>query len=98
MCKINGHSIFTYMFQPWNAGKIAASKQNEKKRAQAARQVEEANAEVKNEELQQDTATTTKKDTNKRQDLSSLRIPLNTSNSGASISGDSRRLGLNLGG
>ena len=98
MCKINGHSIFTYMFQPWNIGKIAASKQNEKKRVQAVRQVEEANAEVKNEELQQDTATTTKKDTNKRQDLSSLRIPLNTSNSGASISGDSTRLGLNLGG
>ena len=98
MCKINGHSIFTYLFQPWNAGKIATSKKNEKKIMQAQQQVDEANAAVKNEELQQDTATTTKKDSNKRQDLSSLRIPLNTSNTGASISGDSTKLGLNLGG
>lgn len=99
MCKINGHSIFTYMFQPWKAGKIAASKQNEKKIQQARNQAtQEINANVKNEELQQDTATTTKQDNKKRQDLSSLRIPLNTSTSGASVSGDSTRLGLNLGG
>ena len=98
MCTINGHSIFTYLFQPWNAKKIATSKQNEKKIIQAQQQVDEANAAVKNEELQQDTATTTKKDSNKRQDLSSLRIPLNTSNTGASVSGDSTKLGLNLGG
>lgn len=103
MCKINGHSLFTYLAQPWNSTKLLRSKQEANNRAQQQQldalteQYNTQEASIKNQDLIQTTAksVTTKKDT--KRDLSSLRVPLNTANTGASIGGASG-LGLNLGG
>lgn len=99
MCKINGHSIFTYMAQPWNASKLYTSE----KRATAVQKAKEEAADTiaKNTEGEEvsNTASTAKINNKqkKNQSLSSLRVPLESSNVGASV-GSSSALGLNLGG
>ena len=98
MCKINGHSLFTYLFQPaWNAPKIF----NSKKREESIRNAEEKAAEtIKNntegDEVSKTAAVAQVNKPNKNQSLSSLRVPLENS-VGASLGG-SQVVGLNLGG
>ena len=99
MCKINGHSIFSYVAQPWNASKLYTSE----KRASVVQkaQTEAAETMAKNTEGEEvSTTASTAKINNKlkkNQSLSSLRVPLESSNVGASV-GSSTALGLNLGG
>ena len=99
MCKINGHSIFSYVAQPWNASKLYTSE----KRASAVQkaQTEAAETMAKNTEGEEvSTTASTAKINNKlkkNQSLSSLRVPLESSSVGASV-GSSTALGLNLGG
>ena len=99
MCKINGHSIFSYMVQPWNASKLYTS--NQRASATQKAQQEAADTIAKNSEGEEISSTAaTAKINNKQkknQSLSSLRVPLESSNIGASVGG-SNALGLNLGG
>lgn len=102
MCKINGHSLFTYLVQPHNSGKLLASKKTSAIENKANSIAEEAAAtKLKNSKGDEmaDTATTAKINNKqkKNQTLSSLRVPLESSNVGASVGG-SNSLGLNLGG
>jgi hypothetical protein len=98
VCKINGHSLFTYLVQPvWNAPKLF----NSKKRAEAAQTAEEKAAEtIKNntegDEVSKTASVAQVNKPNKNQSLSSLRVPLENS-VGASLGG-TQALGLNLGG
>lgn len=92
MCKVNGHSIFSYMFQPvWNWKKLS----NSKKKGNAAQNTEEVEAPtVPAKDTLQDTAKSaqTNKPTNK--DITSLRVPLNTQGTGSNSG--TKQLGLNL--
>lgn len=99
MCKINGHSIFTYLFQPYNAQKLYTSKARAKEVTKAK---EEASEEIINnsdgDEISETASTAKINNKNKKkQTLSSLRIPLESKNIGASVD-SSTSLGLNLGG
>ena len=102
MCKINGHSLFTYIAQPHNSGKLLESKKVAAQKAKANEQLKKAQ-EVKAANSQGDelasTATTATINGKKKktQTLSSLKVPLETSTIGASLGG-SNSLGLNLGG
>lgn len=105
MCKINGHSLFTYLFKPaWEAPKTFNSKKKEQQAdnaIKAAQQQVKADIEQnhsKGDEISE-TASTAKVNNKikKNQTLSSLRVPLETSNVGASVGGNTG-LGLNLGG
>lgn len=93
MCKINGHSIFSYMFQPaWNWKKLATSKKDTE-----ATQAETAqNTEIPDTETTEKTGSLSSKKT-KKQNLNSLKVPLNTTNTGMSM-GSQTSVGLNLGG
>ena len=102
MCKINGHSLFTYIAQPHNSGKLLESKKVAAQKAKANEQLKKAE-EVKAANSQGDeisatasTATIAGKK-KKNQTLSSLRVPLEASTVGASL-GNTSALGLNLGG
>lgn len=99
MCKINGHSIFSYIAQPWNASKLYTS--NQRASAVQKAQTDAAETIAKNTEGEEvSTTASTAKINNKlkkNQSLSSLRVPLESSNVGASV-GSSTALGLNLGG
>lgn len=100
MCKLNGHSIFSYMFQPaWNAKKLFTSKKNEAQVAAARINAAEEIAKNSDGEEISSTASTAKINNKqkKNQTLSSLRVPMESSNIGASV-GSSNALGLNLGG
>lgn len=99
MCKINGHSIFSYIAQPWNASKLYTS--NQRASAVQKSQTDAAETIAKNTDGDEvsNTASTAKINNKlkKKQSLSSLRVPLESSNVGASV-GSSTALGLNLGG
>jgi hypothetical protein len=95
MCKVNGHSWFTYMAQPWNARKLRNSK---KRAAQLAAEREKAEAlenQVTNEELATESATSVKANTDNKNDIGSLRVPLNTQKTG--LNKNDTIIGLNLG-
>ena len=99
MCKINGHSIFSYLTQPWNTTKLYTSNKRAKEVAAAQ---EAANREVESTSQGDETASTvsTAKINNKNrknQTISSLRVPLESGSIGASVNSSSS-LGLNLGG
>ena len=99
MCKINGHSIFSYIAQPWNSQKLYTSNARAKEVAKAQAEAAETIANNSDGEEVSDTASTAKinnKD-NKNRPLSSLRVPLSSNNIGASVESGSV-LGLNLGG
>ncbi len=99
MCKINGHSLFSYLTQPWNAQKLYTSNSRAKEVAKAEEEAAEAKANNSKGEEISTTASTAKinnKD-KKNRTLSSLRNPLESQNIGASID-SSKTLGLNLGG
>ena len=100
MCKINGHSLFTYMFQPTsNWKKLASSKKREQQVAAAKTNAAETIAKNSDGDEISETASTAKINNKqkKNQSLSSLRVPLESSNVGASTGGNTA-LGLNLGG
>ena len=100
MCKINGHSIFTYWAQPWNTAKLYTDNARRKEtNAALARQAEAekaANAAIEGDDLSQTAKTAQVNKTKKNQSLSSLRTPLEAQDVGASVGNTS--LGLNLGG
>lgn len=99
MCKINGHSIFSYIAQPWNTTKLYTSNKREQEVAKAQANAAETIANNSKGDEMSDTASTAKMNNKnkKNQNLSSLRVPLETNNVGASV-GSSNSLGLNLGG
>lgn len=95
MCKINGHSIFTYLVQPQNAKKLYTSHERDNKMKAAQ---EEANKAVQDSVEGDETAKTAsvaQQKKNKNQTLSSLRVE--SSKVGASV-GAGTPVGLNLGG
>lgn len=99
MCKINGHSIFSYIAQPWNSSKLYTSNARQQEVAKAQANAAETIANNSKGDEVSDTASTAKmnnKNKNNRT-LSSLRVPLESGNVGASV-GSSNSLGLNLGG
>ena len=85
MCKINGHSLFSYMFQPWNAQKLYTSNARTKEVAKAQADAAETMTNNSQGDEVSDTASTAKmnnKNKNNRT-LSSLRVPLESGNVGA---------------
>ena len=98
MCKINGHNLFTYAFQPvWNWKKIASSKERDKKTAEAVAKASEAKQNASEGDEVSKTANVAQVNKGKKsQSLSSLRTQ-QSSSVGASLGG-SQALGLNLGG
>lgn len=101
MCNINGHSIFTYLFQPWNASALytshARQKQVNEALAREAKAKEEANSKIKGDKIAKTVATAQINKRTNSQNLSTLRIPLETSKVGANTN-TSSTVGLNLGG
>lgn len=100
MCKINGHSIFSYIAQPWNTSKLYTSNQRAKEVAAAqAKAAETIENNTTGDEVSESasTAKMNNKD-RKTRNLSSLRVPLESQSIGASVGSGSTSLGLNLGG
>lgn len=99
MCKINGHSIFSYITQPWNSSKLYTSHQraNEVAAAQAKANEEIANSSTGDETSESATTAKINNKNKKNRTLNSLRVPLEQNDVGASIDSSSS-LGLNLGG
>lgn len=99
MCKINGHSLFTYLAQPHKSAQLLTSKKTETQAKQIKAEAEAAKTKYSDGDELSSTATTAKINNKqkKNQTLSSLRVPMETSNIGASVGG-SNALGLNLGG
>lgn len=95
MCKINGHSIFTYVAQPWNSKKLYTSKEREDKIRQAQEEANKTIAENSEGDETAKTASVAQQRKNKNQTLSSLRVE--SSKVGASV-GAGTPVGLNLGG
>lgn len=99
MCKINGHSIFTYVSHIGNVSEVYNSKKNSKKIEEAEEAAEEKVDEALTEEGGDETSTTVstaKINKSKHQTLSSLRVPLEEDDVGTSTSDTG--IGLNLGG
>lgn len=99
MCKINGHSLFTYIAQPHNSGSLLSSKKRANAVAKAQAEAEELKAKNSDGDENATTATTATmaNKPKKNQTLSSLRVPLANS-VGASLGSNTSALGLNLGG
>lgn len=99
MCKINGHSLFTYIAQPHKSAQLLSSKKTDTQVRKAEAQAAETIAKNSDGEEISSTAATAKINNKqkKNQSLSSLRVPLESANVGASVGG-STALGLNLGG
>ena len=96
MCKINGHSIATYGFQPaWNWKKLANSKKRASQIAAAQAEKEALDKATSNSELAAETNTSVTANTDKKQDIGSLRVPLNTQKTG--LNKNDTIIGLNLG-
>ena len=95
MCKINGHSIFTYTTQPWKAQQLYTSNQRNKEVAKAVEEANKTIAENTEGEEVSKTATVAQRKQQKNQTLSSLRVE--PSKVGASV-GAGTPVGLNLGG
>lgn len=96
MCKINGHNLFTYAFQPaWNWKKLATSKERGERTAAAKANAAEQIANNSDGDEMAKTATVAQQKKNKNQTLSSLRVE--GSKVGASV-GSGTPVGLNLGG
>jgi hypothetical protein len=97
MCKINGHSIFTYLAQPWNTKALASSDKRQRAlNAAAAEAAKNVDASVEGDEISESAKTAQINKTKKNQSLSSLRTPLEAQDVGASVNSSS--VGLNLGG
>lgn len=97
MCKINGHSLFTYIAQPWNSKKLYTSKERADRVKKAQEEAAKTIAENSDgDEISKTAGVAQVNKGKKNQSLSSLRVPLENS-VGASLGG-SQALGLNLGG
>jgi hypothetical protein len=95
MCKINGHSLFSYLVQPHNAKKLYTSHERDSKMKAAQAEAEKAIQDsVEGDEVAK-TASVAQQKKNKNQTLSSLRV--DSSKVGASV-GAGTPVGLNLGG
>ena len=95
MCKINGHSIFTYLVQPQNSKKLYTSHERDNKMKAAQEEANKAIQDsVEGDEVAK-TASVAQQKKNKNQTLSSLRVE--SSKVGASV-GAGTPVGLNLGG
>lgn len=99
MCKINGHSIFSYITQPWNSSKLYTSHQRANEVAAAQAKADEKIANSSTGDEISETASTAKINNKNRKSrtLNSLRVPLEKGEVGASV-GSGSSLGLNLGG
>lgn len=95
MCKINGHSLFTYLAQPHNAKKLYSSKERADRIKKAQDEANKTIAENTEGDEMAKTANVAQQKKNKNQTLSSLRIE--SSKVGASV-GAGTPVGLNLGG
>ena len=95
MCKINGHSLFTYIAQPWNNKKLYTSKERGDRLRQAQEEANKTIADNSDGDEMAKTATVAQQKKNKNQTLSSLRVE--GSKVGASV-GSGTPVGLNLGG
>lgn len=95
MCKINGHSIFTYLVQPQNAKKLYSSEERADRVKKAKEEAEKTIAENTEGDEMAKTANVAQQKKKKNQTLSSLRIE--SSKVGASV-GAGTPVGLNLGG
>lgn len=103
MCKINGQSIFKWMFATplAVADEVKYQKNKDNKKDIAAAKTNAAETISKNSQGDEMSATATTAQVNKQkknQTLNSLRVPLETSNVGASVGSTATPLGLNLGG
>lgn len=97
MCKINGHSLFTYLVQPHNAKKLYSSEERADRIRKAQEEAAKTIAENSDgDEVSKTASVAQVNKVKKNQSLSSLRVPLENS-VGASLGG-SQALGLNLGG
>lgn len=97
MCKINGHSLFTYLVQPQNAKKLYSSHERNTKVRQAQEQAAETIANnTEGDEIAKTASVAQVNKGKKNQTLSSLRIPIENT-TGASLGG-AKAVGLNLGG
>ena len=97
MCKINGHSIFTYLVQPHNAKKLYSSAERADRIRKAQEEAAKTIADNSDGDEVSKTASVAQVNKGKKnQSLSSLRVPLENS-VGASLGG-TQALGLNLGG
>ena len=100
MCKINGHSLFTYIAQPHNAKKLYSSEKRARKieetKAAAQADIEKNHSDGDENAKSATTAQVNKQ--KKNQSLNSLRVPLQSSSVGASVGSSGTPLGLNLGG
>lgn len=97
MCKINGHSLFSYIAQPWNNKKLYTSKERASKVKQAQAEAAQTISENSVGDEVSKTANVAQVNKGKKnQSLSSLRNQ-QSSSVGASLGG-SQSLGLNLGG
>lgn len=97
MCKVNGHSIFTYLVQPWNSKKLYTSKERAARVKQAQEEAAKTIADnTDGDEVSKTASVAQVNKPKKNQSLSSLRVPLENS-VGASLGG-TQALGLNLGG
>lgn len=95
MCKINGHSIFTYLVQPQNAKKLYSSERRADNIKKTQEEAEKTIAENTDGDENAKTANVAQMKKNKNQTLSSLRVE--QSKIGASV-GAGTPVGLNLGG
>lgn len=95
MCKINGHSIFTYLVQPQNAKKLYSSEERADRIKKAQDEATKTIAENTEGDEMAKTANVAQQKKNKNQTLSSLRVE--SSKVGASV-GAGTPVGLNLGG
>lgn len=88
MCKINGHSIFSYMFQPvTNWKKLNKSNKTTKKE-------EVLSDPVTNKDIMQDTASGVDNLKTEKTPITALRVPLNTQGTGSNTG--NKQVGLNL--
>lgn len=95
MCKINGHSLFTYLVQPHNAKKLYSSERRADNIKKTQEEAEKTIAENTEGDEMAKTANVAQQKKHKNQTLSSLRVE--SSKVGASV-GAGTPVGLNLGG
>lgn len=94
MCKINGSSLGTWIFNPYNAIKSDMERRARNQLSDfKAEQAEKAAKDAKGQNLQDTASGLDNKKESKP--ITSLRIPLNTQGTGSN-SGNTKQVGLNL--
>lgn len=98
MCKVNGHSVFTWLVNPYNMIKSDMERRADKRAKKAiaeydALQAEKAAKEAKSQTIQ-DTAASLDNTKNEKTPITALRVPLNTQGTGTNTG--NKQVGLNL--